>query len=69
MYISVIDHELFTQSNHRSMVKLLILATLLFVSFKTGVSSMGTTTSPPQQNSHTVADKDPCEVLLSMLYP
>ena len=69
MYISVIDHELFAQSNHRSMAKLLILATLLFVSFKTGVSSMGTTTSPPQQNSHTVADKDPCEVLLSMLYP
>ena len=51
------------------MAKLLILTALLFVSFKTGVSSMGTTTSPPQQNSHTVADKDPCEVLLSMLYP
>ena len=30
---------------------------------------MGTTTSPQQQNPHTGADKDPCEVLLSMLYP
>ena len=30
---------------------------------------MGTTTSPQQQNPQTGADKDPCEVLLSMLYP
>ena len=30
---------------------------------------MGTTTSPQQQNPQTRADKDPCEVLLSMLYP
>ena len=30
---------------------------------------MGTTTSPQQQNPLTGADKDPCEVLLSMLYP
>ena len=51
------------------MAKLLILAALSFVSFKTGVSSVGTTTSPQQQNPHTGADKDPCEVLLSMLYP
>ena len=29
---------------------------------------MGTTTSPQQQNPQTGADKDPCEVLLSMLY-
>ena len=50
------------------MAKLLILAALLFVSFKTGVSSVGTTTSPQQQNSQTGADKDPCEVILSMLY-
>ena len=50
------------------MAKLLILATLLFVSFKTGGSSVGTTTSPQQQNPQTGADKDPCEVLLSMLY-
>ena len=28
---------------------------------------MGTTTSPQQQNPQTGADKDPCEVLLSML--
>ena len=28
---------------------------------------MGTTTSPQQQTSHTGADKDSCEVLLSML--
>ena len=51
------------------MTKLLILAALLFVSFKTGISSGGTTTSPQQQNPQTGADKDPCEVLLSMLYP
>ena len=30
---------------------------------------MGTTTSPQQQNPQTSADKDSCEVLLSMLYP
>ena len=31
---------------------------------------MGTTTSPQQQNPQTGADKDPCEVLFSMLpYP
>ena len=30
---------------------------------------MGTTTSPQQQNPQVGADKDPCEVLLSMLYP
>ena len=30
---------------------------------------MGTTTSPQQQNLQAGADKDPCEVLLSMLYP
>ena len=29
---------------------------------------MGTTTSPQQQNPQGGADKDPCEVLLSMLY-
>ena len=29
---------------------------------------MGTTTSPQQQNPQTGADKDPWEVLLSMLY-
>ena len=29
---------------------------------------MGTTTSPQQQNPQAGADKDPCEVLLSMLY-
>ena len=29
---------------------------------------MGTTTSPQQQNLQAGADKDPCEVLLSMLY-
>ena len=51
------------------MTKLLILAALLFVSSKTGISSEGTTTSPQQQNPQTGADKDPCEVLLSMLYP
>ena len=51
------------------MAKLLILAALSFVSFKTGVSSVGITTSPQQQNPQTGADKDPCEVLLSMLYP
>ena len=51
------------------MAKLLIFAALLFFSSKTGVSSVGTTTSPQQQNLHTVADKDPCEVLLSTLYP
>ena len=64
IYISVIEHELFAQSNHRSMAKLMILAALLFFSSKTGVSSVGTTTSP-----QTGTDKDPCEVLLSMLYP
>ena len=69
IYISVIVHELFAQSNHRSMAKLLILAALLFLSSKTGVSSVGTTTSPQQQNPQTGADKDPCEVLLSILYP
>ena len=30
---------------------------------------MGTTTSPHRQNPQVGADKDPCEVLLSMLYP
>ena len=30
---------------------------------------MGTTTSPQQQNPQAGADKDPCEVLFSMLYP
>ena len=30
---------------------------------------MGTTTSPQQQNPQTGADRDPCEVHLSMLYP
>ena len=69
MYISVIEHEPFAQSNHRRMAKLLILAALLFFSFKTEESSMGTTTSPQQQNPQAGADKDPCEVLLSMLYP
>ena len=69
IYISVIVHELFAQSNHRSMAKLLILAALLFFSSKTGVGSVGTTTSPQQQNPQTDSDKDPCEVLLSMLYP
>ena len=29
---------------------------------------MGTTASPQQQNPQTGADKDPCEVHLSMLY-
>ncbi|CAH3148716.1 unnamed protein product [Pocillopora meandrina] len=43
------------------MAKLLILAALSFVSFKTGVSSVGTTTSPQQQNPHTGTDKGPCE--------
>ena len=51
------------------MVKLLILAALLIFSSKTEVSSLGTTTSPQQQNPQAGADKDPCEVLLSMLYP
>ena len=51
------------------MAKLMILAALSFVSFKTGVRSVGTTTSPQQQNPYTGADKDPCGVLLSMLYP
>ena len=51
------------------MAKLLILAVLLFFSSKTGVSSVGTTTSPQQQNPQAGAVKDPCEVLLSMLYP
>ena len=50
------------------MAKFLILAALLFFSFKTGVSSIGTTTSPQQHNPQTGAEKDPCEVLLSMLY-
>ena len=50
------------------MAKLLIVAALLFFSSKTEVSSMGTTTSPQQQNPQAGADKDPCEVLLSMLY-
>ena len=30
---------------------------------------MGTSTSPQQQNPQTGTNKDPCEVLLSMLYP
>ena len=30
---------------------------------------MGTTISPQQHNPQAGADKDPCEVLLSMLYP
>ena len=30
---------------------------------------MGTTTSPQQQNPQAGAVKDPCEVLLNMLYP
>ena len=30
---------------------------------------MRTTTSPQQQNPKAGADKDPCEVLFSMLYP
>ena len=51
------------------MAKLMILAALLILSSKTGVSSMGTTTSPQQQNPQAGADKEPCEVLLSMLYP
>ena len=52
------------------MAKLLILAAMLFFSSKTGVSSVGTTTSPQQQNPQAgAADKDPCEVLLSMLHP
>ena len=50
------------QSNYRSMVKLLILAALLIFSSKTEVSSLGTTTSPQQQNPQAGADKDPCEV-------
>ena len=56
------------QSNYRSMVKLLILAALLIFSSKTEVSSLGTTTSPQQQNPQAGADKDPCEVFFSMLY-
>ena len=51
------------------MAKLLILAAMLFFSSKTGVSSVGTTTSPQQQTQPGAADKDPCEVLLSMLHP
>ncbi|XP_066030720.1 collagen triple helix repeat-containing protein 1-like [Pocillopora verrucosa] len=43
------------------MAKLLILATLLIFSSKTEVSSVGTTTSPQQQNPQAGADKDPCE--------
>ena len=51
------------------MAKLLILAAMLFFSSKTGVSSVGTTTSPQQQNPQAgAADKDQCEVLLSMLH-
>ena len=50
------------------MANLLILAALLIFSSKTEVSSVGTTTSPHQQNPQAGADKDPCEVLLSMLY-
>ena len=61
IYISVTDHELATQSNHRSMARLLFLAALLFFSSKTGVSSMGTTTSPQQWNPQAGASKDPCE--------
>ena len=30
---------------------------------------MGSTTSPQKQNPQAGADQDPCEVLLSMLYP
>ena len=37
------------------------LLSLFFVS-KPGVSSVGTSTSPQQQNPQTGADKDPCEV-------
>ena len=51
------------------MAKLLILAAMLFLSSKTGVSSVGTTTSPQQQTKPGAADKDPCEVLLTMLHP
>ena len=51
------------------MAKFLILAASLFFSSKTGVSSVGTTTSPQKENPQAGADKDPCEVLLSMLYP
>ena len=51
------------------MAKLLILAALLFFSSETGVCSVGPTTSPQQQNPQAGADKDPCEILLSMLYP
>ena len=50
------------------MVKLLILAALLIFSSKTDVSSVGTTTSLQQHNPQAGADKDPCEVHLSMLY-
>ena len=51
------------------MAKLLIIGALLLFSSKTEVSSMGTTTSPQQQNPHTGAEKDPCEVHLGKLYP
>ena len=51
------------------MAKLQILAAMLFFSSKTGVSSVGTTTSPQQQTQPGAAHKDPCEVLLSMLHP
>ena len=47
------------------MAKLLIIAAMLFFSSKTGVSSLGTTTSPQQQTQPGAADKDPCEVLLA----
>ena len=50
------------------MAKLLILAVLLFFSSETGLRSVGPTTSPQQQNPQAGADKDPYEVLLSMLY-
>ena len=59
-----------TYSNQQSMAKLLILAAMLFFSSKTGVSTVGTTTSPQQQNPQAgAADRDPCEALLSMLHP
>ena len=58
-----LEHKVFARSSHRSMAKLLILAALSFFPSKTGVSCMGTTTSPQQQNPQAGADKDLCEVL------
>ena len=52
-----LEHQVFARSSHRSMAKLLILAASSFF------PSMGTTTSPQQQNPQADADKDPCEVL------